>query len=134
MAMEINLSKQKKILFCLVLKHRLSTRALLRRRNMHLSDYNCVFCTVNVEEDLDHLLLFHCPFAMACWFNLDVILPNTNDILIILESIRDQLRLSFFTEIIITMSWAFGLCEMTSSLRISLIQSRDANQFSRSLL
>ena len=122
--MEINLSKQKKILFLLVLKDRLSTRALLRGRNMHLSYYNCVFCTVNVEEYLDHLL-FHCPFAMACWYSLDVILPNTNDILIILESIRDQLRLPFFTQIIITTSWGFRLCEMTSSLRISLILSSE---------
>jgi len=66
--MEINLSKQKKILFLLVLKDRLSTRALLRGRNMHLSYYNCVFCTVNVEEDLDHLL-FHCPFAITTGYS-----------------------------------------------------------------
>jgi len=40
---------------------------------------------------------------------LNVILPNTVDISVILESIRDQLRVPFFMEIIVTMSWAIWM-------------------------
>jgi hypothetical protein len=94
--------------FWLVLKDRLSTRALLRRKGMHLEDYDCVFCTLHIEEDLIHML-FHCPFAMACWYSLNVLLPNSEDISTILESIRDQLRVTFFMEIIVTMCWAIWI-------------------------
>ena len=34
---------KRKFFFCLLLKDRLSTRALLKRNNMFLEDYNCVF-------------------------------------------------------------------------------------------
>lgn len=56
--------KKRKFFFWLVLKDRLSTRELLRRKSISLPDYNCVLCTHNVEESLHHLLL-DCPFAMA---------------------------------------------------------------------
>jgi hypothetical protein len=100
--------QNKRKIFLLVLKDRLSTRSLLRRRHMHLPDYNCVFCMLNIEEDLLHLL-FHCPFAHVCWFSLNVYLPNSDDILVILESIKDQINLPFFMEIIIKMCWAIWI-------------------------
>jgi hypothetical protein len=75
---------------------------------MHLDDYNCVFCSLNVEEDLLHLL-FHCPFAMACWYSLHVFVPNSVNIAVILESLKDQLHVPFFMEIIVTMCWAIWM-------------------------
>jgi hypothetical protein len=54
-----------KFFFWLLLKDRLSTRALLRRRNMHLPDYNCVLYGLSIEGGLVHLL-FHCSFSVAC--------------------------------------------------------------------
>jgi hypothetical protein len=39
---------------------------MLRRRRMHLEDYNCVLCQHPPEETLMHLLFF-CPFAKDCW-------------------------------------------------------------------
>ena len=36
----------------LLLKDRLSTRALLRRQRMHLTEYTCVLCHLNADEDL----------------------------------------------------------------------------------
>lgn len=75
---------------------------------MHLPDYSCVFCTRNVEEDLIHLL-FHCPFAMACWYTLDLIIPILDDILVIIEGLKDQIRLPFFLEVIVTMCWAIWM-------------------------
>jgi hypothetical protein len=80
----------------------LSTIALLKRRGMHLEDYNCVFCTLNIIEDLLHML-FHYPFAMACWYSLHIFIPNLEDVSVILESSKNQLRVPSFMEIIITM-------------------------------
>jgi hypothetical protein len=62
---------KRKVFFWLVLHDRVSTRALLRRRNMHLPNYSCVLCHLLVDEDLPHLL-FHCPYATACWFSISL--------------------------------------------------------------
>jgi hypothetical protein len=50
------------LFFWLVLKDRISTRELLRRKNMNIEDYNCVLCSNSTDETLMHLLL-QCPFA-----------------------------------------------------------------------
>jgi hypothetical protein len=91
--------------FCLILQGRLNTRAHLKKKNMQLTDYTCVLCICNVEEDLIHLL-FQCPFSLACWDTLHLIVPNTSDTVNITESFRAQLQLPFFMEIIITMCWS----------------------------
>jgi hypothetical protein len=86
----------------------LSTRALLRRKGMHLGYFNYVFCSLNIEEDLLHML-FHCPFAMACLYSLQLYIPNSEEVSVILKSLRSQLRVPFFMEIIITMCWAIWM-------------------------
>ena len=50
----------------LAIKDRLSTRGLLKRRNMKLESYNYVLCHLDTEESLNHLFL-ECPFALSCW-------------------------------------------------------------------
>lgn len=55
-----------KVFFWLLLKDRLSTRNILRRRSMTLDSYACVLCNANVEETMEHLFL-SCPFVIACW-------------------------------------------------------------------
>ena len=76
--------------FCwLILKDRLSTRELLRRKNMELPDYNCVLCNNLVEESLEHLL-FHCPFASECWHWLNFETPHQSNLYQILESFKIQ--------------------------------------------
>ena len=49
-----NLGKHK-FFFRLLLRDRLNTRNLLRRKNMHLDDYNCVLCNAGHEETSFHL-------------------------------------------------------------------------------
>lgn len=70
-----NLGKHK-FFFWLLLRDRLSTRNILRRKNMHLDDYTCVFCHLNYEETCFHLF-FECPFSRSCWQAISVNL-NTN--------------------------------------------------------
>jgi hypothetical protein len=55
-----------KVFFWLLLKDRLSTRYILRRKNMILESYSSVFCQNDVEKTRDHLFL-NCPFAIVCW-------------------------------------------------------------------
>ena len=78
-AMEVFMSKQEKVFFLLLLKDRLSTRALLKRKNMYLEDYSCVSCSLDYEEDLLHLF-FHCLFAVSCWYRLNLMVPNSSDL------------------------------------------------------
>jgi hypothetical protein len=46
-----------KVFFWQLLNDRLSTRELLKQRNMVLNDYNCILCNLGTEESLVHLLL-----------------------------------------------------------------------------
>ena len=93
-----------KFFIWLVLKDRLGTRNLLRRRNMFLQDYNCVHCVSSTEETLLHLLV-DCPFALACWNTLNLFISAHTDFLQVIVSLKDQIRLPFFMEIVITMWW-----------------------------
>ena len=94
-----------KIFFWLLLKDRLSTRGLLKRRNMFLEDYNCAICGEEIEETLEHLFL-HCNFASQCWTTLNVESDLNLDPLQILDRFRSILQVPFFMEIIILMSWS----------------------------
>ena len=91
--------------FWLLSKDCLSTRALLKRRNMILPDYNCVCCANQVEESSEHLFI-HCPFAQSCWATLGIQVGQ-DDPFSTLEQIKLQLNVPFFMEIIILMCWWF---------------------------
>jgi len=54
-----------KVFFWLLIQDRLSTRNILKRKNMHLESYNCVLCLQNTEETCQHLFL-QSPFAKQC--------------------------------------------------------------------
>jgi len=51
---------------------------LLKRKNMMLDDYNCIFCHLAVEKSLLHLFLA-CPFAARCWATLHLQVDNLVD-------------------------------------------------------
>lgn len=91
-----------------VLKDRLSTRELLRRRNMELESYTCVLCNDSEEESIVHLFST-CTFAYHCWHSLGVqtsanLSPQQN-----LEMMRTQINKPFFMEVIILTSWAIWM-------------------------
>jgi hypothetical protein len=58
--------KKHKVFFWLLLKDRVSTRNILRRKNHALPSFDCVLCQAAPEETVEHLFL-HCPFAQSCW-------------------------------------------------------------------
>lgn len=60
-----------KFFFWLLIRDRLNTRNLLRRKNMHLPYYTCALCSAGVEEDYFHLF-FHCSFSQQCWATINI--------------------------------------------------------------
>jgi len=87
-----------------VLKDRISTRELLKRKRKQLPDYTCVLCNGTIEESLSHLLL-DCQFARQCWAIVNVDVDLELDPFQILQSFKTQLGVPFFMEVIILMSW-----------------------------
>ena len=93
-----------KVFFWLLIKDRLSTRELLRRKNMDLQDYNCILCNGSTEDSLLHLFL-GCPFATQCWAWLNIQVDHNSDPFQNLLGFKEQLRVPFFMEVIILMCW-----------------------------
>jgi hypothetical protein len=94
-----------KVFFWLLMKDRISTRELLKRKNMVLQDFTCVLCNNNTEESLLHLFL-ECPFAAQCWGAINIHIAQYPDPFEFLLSFRNQLGVPFFMEIIILMAWS----------------------------
>lgn len=95
--------------FCwLLLKDRLSTRNILRRKHMHLDSYDCELCNQGIKETTEHLLL-HCPFAQQCWGLIGLAVSTSSDILDNFNALRDQIHSLFFMEAIILICWTIWL-------------------------
>jgi len=91
--------------FWLLLKDRLSTRNILRRKHMHLESYNCVLCQLSVKETCEHLFI-ECPFAKDCWNLLGVTLQNGININDCILQLKEQSHPKFFMMVAILMCWA----------------------------
>jgi hypothetical protein len=94
-----------KVFFWLVLKDRLSTRNMLRRKRMHLENYNCVLCQQHNEETLMHLL-FYCPFAKNCWGTLNFVYADNMSVIQIFEAWRALVNVPFALDIFILTCWS----------------------------
>jgi hypothetical protein len=93
-----------KVFYWLLLRNRLNTRELLRRKNMTLDSYTCDLCILQKEEKLRHLF-YRCPFAKQCWLQIDIVVPTWLK-LDRAKSIKRKLRNPFAMEIIILMCWS----------------------------
>lgn len=102
--MEEQCQPKHKVFFWLLIKDRLSTRNLLRRRNMPLDSYNCALCNMLVEESVFHLFL-DCSFARMCWVILNIDIPLSDDFLELVVELKAQLNTQFFMEAIIPLCW-----------------------------
>jgi len=83
-----------KVSFWFLLKDRVSTRNILRRRNMVLQNYNCALCS-QVEETSVHLFL-KCDFAVECWAKLGFFYNQHEDIFSFFRHLRLHLNVPFF--------------------------------------
>jgi hypothetical protein len=91
--------------YWLLLKNRLNTRGLLRRKNMVLDSYSCELCILQKEEKLSHLF-FRCPFAKKnCWNLIGVQVPHWRADRAT-RYLKRALNVPFAMEIIILMCWS----------------------------
>lgn len=95
---------KRKVSFWLAMKDRLSTKELLKRRNMALPSYNCVLCHLDTEESLHHLFL-DCPFAMACWNMIGLPHLLQDNLLDTITIFRVHFARPFFMEVFVAMFW-----------------------------
>jgi hypothetical protein len=65
-----------KVFFWLLIKNRLNTRSLLKKKNMFLESYVCEFCIHQSEEKLEHLFFKKCMFARNCWQAIGISMPT----------------------------------------------------------
>jgi hypothetical protein len=94
--------------FWLALIDRLSTRDMIRRRGMHLDDYQCVLCQNSTEETVMHLL-FYCPFAKDCWSWMDFHFADHLSIQQIFLAWKSPLKVEFSLDIFILLCWAIWM-------------------------
>lgn len=93
-----------KVFFWLLLKDRLKTQGLLRRKNITRL-YHCKLCILQKEESLQHLFK-KCNFAVACWASIGITYPRTWEPLRVIKHIKRVLHRLFYMEIIILMCWS----------------------------
>jgi hypothetical protein len=95
-----------KVFFWLWLKNRLNTRDMMRRKNMTLESYTCIW---QKEETLYHLFL-KCNFAKACWNSISLTPPRITNPVDAAANLKQQLNVPFSMEIVILMTWSIWKC------------------------
>ena len=93
-----------KVFFWLLLKDRLSTRNILRRKHMAIDSYNCVLCSHSIEETSEHLFL-SCYFAKQCSL-LGIDTSDNSRFPEIASSFKVKLQSKFFMVAVILMCWS----------------------------
>jgi hypothetical protein len=103
----------------LVIKDRLSTRNIQRRKNMHLDFYTCVLCNESVEETAEHLFL-QCSFAKDCWSIINLGTPPHRTFLKIVDHFKTKLQSQFFMLAVILMCWTIWTARNDLILKVFL--------------
>ena len=90
--------------FCwLLMKDRLSTKNILKRKKMQLDSFNCAFY-ISAQEESVHHLFWECSYAQQCWGTLDLQIIQDGNTVQNIQALRTQLRSQFFMIAIILMS------------------------------
>ena len=89
-------------------KDKQSTRNMIRRRGMHLDDYQCVLCQQSTEETVMHLL-FCCPFAKNCWNLVNFHFGDRLSIQQIFQAWKSMLQIEFSLDIFIIFCWGIWM-------------------------
>jgi hypothetical protein len=79
---------------------------LLKMKNYKIEgdDYNCVFCSLHVEELSCHLI-FQCPFSSECWSYLGIFWDHSLYFFDTMKKAKVGFNLSFFMEICSIAAW-----------------------------
>ncbi|GJN24109.1 hypothetical protein PR202_gb11827 [Eleusine coracana subsp. coracana] len=93
-----------KFFFWLLLRDRINTRNLLRRKNRTLESYSCALCDQNMEETLFHLF-FECSFTQQCWLFLDIQWSTDLQPDAMLLQARQHFNSKIFREVLIIACW-----------------------------
>lgn len=93
-----------RVFFWLLIKDRLSTKNILRRKNMALDSYHCALCNQLTEETAYHLFV-DCAFAKMCWDIIGIDISSDTPFPELVSLMRVQLNSSFFMEAVILMCW-----------------------------
>lgn len=94
-----------KFFFWLLLKDRLNTRNIMRRKNMVLHDYSCVLCSGQVEDTLMHIF-FLCPFSQVCWDFVDIHWNFNIDPITLVIQAQQDFGLRCLREVMISTCWS----------------------------
>ena len=128
-----NLGKHK-FFFWLLIRDRLNTRNLLKRKNMELDDYTCVLYNIGCEETNFHLF-FECTFIQTSWNTIpiswDFNLPPLDMVIVA----RSNFGSPIFREIFITACWTIWRARNAIffiMIRLISVNGRDCS--SRSLV
>jgi hypothetical protein len=93
-----------KVIFWLMIKDRLSTMNMLRRKHMELESYYCALCNELIEETSHHLFV-DCAFARMCWDIIGIQITADSHFPELTAMMRTQLNSCFFMESIILLCW-----------------------------
>lgn len=93
-----------KVSFQLLLKDRLTTRNILRRKHMVLPSYDCTICFPGMDESVEHLFWI-CPFAKQCWEASKAQHHFRRQLFDNVQALKIQLNCQFFMVAIIIMCW-----------------------------
>ncbi|KAG8062309.1 hypothetical protein GUJ93_ZPchr0003g17029 [Zizania palustris] len=103
-------SNKLKVFFWLLLKDRLNTRNILRRKKVPLprQEYDCPMCAIPHEETSQHLF-FDCAFSTSCWSKIGLTWPPADSCPERVARARGALSCRFSLEILVSGAWSLWL-------------------------
>ena len=81
---------------------------MIRRRGMHLDDYQCVLCQQSADETAMHLL-FYCSFAKECWNLVNFHFADHLSVLEIFQAWKSLMKEKFSLDLFILFCWGIWI-------------------------
>lgn len=112
-----NVNPNKKVFYWRLLKYRLNTKSLLRRKGMDLDSYTCENYILQKEESNIHLF-FKCNYVKRCWQKIGIAPRRASHQYTMMQNIKEQMKIQCRMEAIITIFYgASGKLVMGGSLK-----------------
>jgi hypothetical protein len=100
------ITKKLKKFIWLVVRDRINSRNLLKRKNFKVQgdDYSCVLCNLNIEEYTYHLL-FQCPLSTECWTSINIHWDHDLYFFDTIKKAREECQHELFMEVFSIAAW-----------------------------